>query len=360
MAYERYVPYSIILHYITCEETEDWVGKDHVYLKYYIDGVEIQVNVGGMNDGDTRALNIVNKFEHSFRITVWDEDDADPDDLLGDFTLNGSSGSSTLHFNRDEASYYVRYSVTYNGPPPPKNDALNLANGIVNNNIWPSIGLAKLKDDLTFRLNNPLTTDQKTTPLCGPAAICFNLANDSSGLTLATFVKKLYENGEATVNGKLFKPRPSLLLSTVPPSMNYADWIVMASIRDVYNQYFPVYNGMPDITGITTPPEMTAWAKVFFNRQAPFQLSLLNAGFNKILEAGRAYTNSGVAYLLIDAQLINKNAASSFYPNHLVSYLSPIKINWGNWYEWNGGHIVFNCQSWGTKIEKSLSESEFN
>lgn len=361
-----YSKYHIKLEYIRCRETEDYFGNDEVYLTYERDGVPFPlIGIHDMNDGDVWYLNFDADFNDSFKISVWDQDmgGADPDDLLGTYVLDGSSGSTTLPFRGHGSNYTLKFSVSYNGPPPPKLAAETIAESI-GAGLWPNITSASLRDDLKTRINNPLATNQKNTPLCGPAAICFGLASDKTSLTMANLVKDLYEKGKFTYNGKTFQPRPTLLLSTVPnPSsgrMNYADWMMMATIRDVYNAYMPVYNGMEDFTGITLPWEMTEWAQIFFNRQAPFQLSLLNSGFNMMLEAGRAYLESGVAYLLVNANLIDEHQKAEIYPNHLVSFLTPVKIDWGNWYEWNGGHITFSCQSWGKKIERSMGEDEFN
>lgn len=97
---------TIKLGSLKCLNTEDNIGGDHAYIK--VEGKTVWGPVRTMEEFD-QNIGTSTKFSGKVVVELWDEDDADGDDLLGQHTL--SSGSGTIEFTRDGAHYTLKYSI---------------------------------------------------------------------------------------------------------------------------------------------------------------------------------------------------------------------------------------------------------
>ena len=115
---------------------------------------------------------------------------------------------------------------------------------------------------LAVRIKDPSRIDQGAANLCGPAALLFNLAQDRPEM-YARFAIDLFENGQARLKNLLISPGADLRRA-VPPSgtIDMADWITLASIRDSENWFgFSYCDTDQAASAITWPNELEKWFK---------------------------------------------------------------------------------------------------
>jgi alkaline phosphatase D len=106
---------KLILHSLYCQKTEDIIGGDECRLDIKIDG-HLQQLRKDMKKGHTWSLNQTLYFNQTVEIDLFDEDSPDPDDLLGQLTVNAGNlvQNETYKFTEDGANYTLTYTVTNN------------------------------------------------------------------------------------------------------------------------------------------------------------------------------------------------------------------------------------------------------
>jgi len=96
---------------ITCHEQEDWVEKDDAYIR--INDVDFW-GPKEMGKNQTRIVNKDYKFRRRAIIKLYEEDDLDPDDFLGDQVITKDhigDGEVELPFKQDDAHYTMTVEV---------------------------------------------------------------------------------------------------------------------------------------------------------------------------------------------------------------------------------------------------------
>ena len=96
---------------LKCIETEDNIGADDAYMTV---NDEIIWGPEKMNDGDERGVDKIYKFDHRAVIRLYDKDDLDPDDFLGERTITREDvgkGEQTHNFTEDDANYRLTFTV---------------------------------------------------------------------------------------------------------------------------------------------------------------------------------------------------------------------------------------------------------
>ena len=102
---------TLRLKAIVCFETEDNWGADDAYIRVN------EVTVWGptkINDNQGMAINVDVAFTTSASISLWDKDDADPDDNLGThvaWAAEAGKGEITASYNADDCNYRIVYEV---------------------------------------------------------------------------------------------------------------------------------------------------------------------------------------------------------------------------------------------------------
>ena len=96
---------------ITCHEQEDWTGDDDAYIN-----INRKVFWGPkrMDTGQTRVINKPYFFGHRAIIRLYEQDDWDPDDFLGEQTVTRAyigQGAVELPFKEDDANYSIWVEV---------------------------------------------------------------------------------------------------------------------------------------------------------------------------------------------------------------------------------------------------------
>jgi hypothetical protein len=226
--------------------------------------------------------------------------------------------------------------------------------------VWPHIPKAGLIRDIRNVVADPFVIKQEGMPLCGPAAILFELAARHPERYVA-ICQELYETGKFQARTKEIRPSTTLRNSAVAAGLTSADWMLMATLRDVENALFPVEAGSGEfVMGFHTPWEMKGWTSELLGfDDVEYTSTYFYGEFDAMREAERARNAGGVAFLMINGAMCGNDAPLVGYPDHWVSFLGGLKIDEGVWYKHDSGHIWFDCYSWGDTKHIDLGEGPF-
>jgi hypothetical protein len=225
--------------------------------------------------------------------------------------------------------------------------------------VWPHILKNDLIENIRAAVAEPLTIHQKYTPLCGPAAIVFELVSRQPHRYIQ-ICQQLYETDQFQGRTKEVKPSQTLVESQIPKNpelggtdIRPADWMLLATLRDVENLLFPVDADSGQLVmGVTTPWEMKGWAfEILGYNQIAYESTYSYGEFDAMRLAEKARNNGGVAFLMIHSAMLGKAEPLVSYPDHWVSFLGNLTID--------SGHIKFDCYSWGENKHVDLDKESF-
>jgi hypothetical protein len=353
---------QLILKQLKCNETEDW-GADECRLEVYVDGALQPYLKTSLNDKQVWTLNRTYTFSDHVDIKLWDEDSPDGDDFLGAAQIGSALTNASAAFTLDGASYRLWYEVVDVPDVDLVQQAIATFEQSPQPGVWPSIPKANLIAEIRERVANPYRVNQNYTPFCGPAAIVFELVARQPARYVA-ICQALYETGQFQSRTKIVRPSDGLRQSKVRGGMSFADWMLIATLRDTENLIFPVdasSSGLVNnIAGITTPWEMKGWIyEILGYDQTNFDSTFVWGEFDAMRTAQAARSQNGVAFLLIDASMLQGDAPAIAYPNHWVSYQGNLHIDDGVWHKHDSGHIRFDCYSWGRLFSVNRGEGSF-
>lgn len=351
---------QVTLHSLACIETESWTGPDNCRLEVFVDGVLQPYMRRSMNDDQKWDLNKVFKYKSKVEVKLWDEDTADPNDYLGGVQIGlNNVKSASVTFNLDDANYKMSYSVI-DIPDEPDLVGLRLQQFEASSasGKWPKIKKSDLIADMKVKLANSFKVNQGPSPLCGPAAILFELIRRQPARYVA-ICKELFETGCFTARTKIVKASSDLLNSSVRSGVSVADWMVMATLRDNENAVFDVEAGAGDFaTGLTTGWEMKTWIfELLGFSTVEYDSTLTTGEIDAIYKAKKVRDQGGVSFLLIHAAMVGNPEPTVAYPNHWVSYLGNLNSPQDTWLDTS--HVSFNCYSWGANKFVNLGEGPF-
>ncbi|MBD2120154.1 hypothetical protein [Trichocoleus sp. FACHB-262] len=353
---------QLILKQMKCYESEDW-GADECRLEIFADGALQPYLKTSLNNGQAWTLNRTYNFRNNIDIKLWDEDSPDGDDFLGSARIETGITDSAVSFTQDGANYKLWYQVVEVPDVDPVQAAIAAFERSPQPGVWPYIEKAALLADIRATVLNPFAVNQSYTPFCGPTAIVYELVSKQPA-RYVSICQSLYETGQFQSRTKVVRPADGLRNSKVRDGISVADWMLIATLRDTENLVFPVdasSSGLVNnIAGITTPWEMKGWIyEILGYDQVNFESTFIYGEFDAMRSAQAARKQGGVAFLLIDASMLQGSAPAIAYPNHWVSYLGNLQIDDGVWYQHDSGHIRFDCYSWGRKYSVDLGEGPF-
>ncbi len=226
--------------------------------------------------------------------------------------------------------------------------------------VWPNIRKDELLADMRSKIANPYNVRQGNTPLCGPAAIVFELMARQPS-QYVEICQSLYETGQFTARTKEIKPSSTLLNSRLRSDITVADWMLMATLRDTENALFPVEASSGQfVMGFSTPWEMKGWTfELLSFDKVEYESTYFYGEFEAMRRAKDVQNRGGVAFLMIDTAMLGGSEPTVALPNHWVSFLGDLIIDNGVWYRWDSGHIHFKCYSWGSSKTVDLGEGPF-
>ena len=95
--------------------------------------------------------------------------------------------------------------------------------------------------------------------------------------------------------------------------------------------------------GLTTPGEMKGWAsELLCFDTINYDSTYFTGEFDAMEKAAQVRSAGGVAFLLVDAALVDEKEPVVATPNHWVSFLGDLDITGDD-----ERHIRFKCYSWG-------------
>jgi hypothetical protein len=325
-----------------------------------------------LDDGENWRLNRSYTFNRQVEVKLWDEDSPDDDDFLGKVAIDTALKShATASFTGDGAHYKLWYSVR--DAPEPEYDLVKEAIAEFERSskpgVWPYIPKHDLIDDIEATVKDRakfqqgqryFAVNQGNTPLCGPAAIVFELACRYPQ-RYVQICQALYETGKFQGRTKTVKPSGKLIKSRTNKNLTIADWMLMAALRDTENELFDVESESGEfVMGLTTPWEMEGWAfEILGCDHVEYESTYFYGEFEAMREAKKARSRGGVAFLMIHSDMLSNSDPPIGHPNHWVSYLDGLHIDEGVWYIHDSGHIKFNCYSWGRKCHVDVDEGLF-
>ncbi len=222
---------------------------------------------------------------------------------------------------------------------------------------FPGISRAAVTSALSQRIVTPGDISQSVLSLCGPAALLFTTARDEP-TRYAQFIIDLYEKGRAKLGSLDIEPGVDARNYTPPPSVNAADWIGLASIRDSANWFFDYQSAKNQFAGITMPNELLQWF-----REAGYTevINETNTFFNKnrlnALKASSLFNLGYKVSLFINAKMLSSTEQTddSSTPDHWVVLTSGILLV---------PSVRFTVYTWGRSRYRvpqgsALSEDDF-
>lgn len=352
----------VTLEQLRCIETEDWTGADEDRLEVFVDGVLQPYMKNSLNNGQKWDIGSSFNFNNQVEVKLWDEDSPDPDDFLGSSSIDTSLVDHAIaSFTKEGANYQLVYSVAdVPIPVDPVTQAITRFETSPEPGVWPNIRKVDLLADIRKRTEDPYLVNQDGTPLCGPAAIVFELVSRQPS-RYVEICQELYETGQFRSRTKEVKPSDTLLHSISHPGLAVADWMVMATLRDTENALFPVEASSGQfVMGISTPWEMKGWTfEILGFDKVEYESTYTYGEFDAMRKAEGVRNRGGVALLMINSAMLGGSAPTIAIPEHWVSFLGDLSIDNGVWYRWDSGHIHFKCYSWGSSKIVDLGEGPF-
>lgn len=353
---------KITLHKLKCRKTEDY-RTDECRLDIYVDGELKPPKKKNMRKRRTWRINKSYNYKNQVRIKLYDEDWPDADDLLGQVNIVPNDvTNATKRFNRDGADYKLFYSVVDVPDVDLVQVELEKFRASTLSSRWSYVNKDALLTDIADKISNPLHVNQGNTPLCGPAAIVYELVAKQP-VRYIKICKRLFEKGKLLGKTKTYTPSLTLLRSRVPrrDRISIADWLLMASLRDVGNALFDVSSSSNDfVMGLTTPNEMKEWtSEILGYNTIHWESTYVFGEFEAMKHASRVRNKGGVAFILCHSEMVGGSSDRFTLPNHWISYTDGLKIDDGVWYRHDDGRIEFNAYTWGRIESVNLDEGKF-
>lgn len=344
---------QLTLRELACTETADW-GADECLLEVEVDGRRTYLR-RTMDDGDVWRLNRRFVFEEAVTVRLFDEDPLHTDDHLGSVTVDAtSSGDRTAAFAGDGADYTLSYGVVDRPDVAPVEEALDAFRDSSEPGVWRHLPKDTLLADVQQTVHNPFEVRQVKTPLCGPAAVTFELVRRDP-TKYVDLCRSLFETGRYDTRETEIRTSKTLRNSRPNATTSAADWLVLASLRDAENGLFAVDGEAGELAmsvmGVTMPWEMGGWARELLGFETvDYEGTAFYGELDALRAAKRAVDRGGVAFLLVDADVVRSRPPSIGIPNHWVVFLGDLYVDEGTdpfWFDSANGRVRFDCFSWG-------------
>jgi hypothetical protein len=347
---------ELVIESLYCDTPSDWEGVDECRLEVFIDGSLQKTLSTILRVGQIWALNQAYLFEKSAKIMLWEEDWPDKDDILSEIVIDDRPVQSVdKKINTGRGRYKLTYSVTVS-----QVIARNLVEDAIeqfkqNNKagIWKHIQKQALIDDVVKTTTSPLNVNQAGTPLCGPAAIVYELASKFPR-NYVELCQELFENGKFQARTMEVVPSNLLVNSPVKNGVSISDWMLMATLRDTENEIFHVEAcSNVFVMGFTTPAEMKGWTfELLGYTHADYAPLYFFGEFDALRKAKRVIQSGGVAFLMINSVLLTGGELKVSHPDHWVSIdaIGPISST---------DNVKLTCYSWGKSIPLDVPIDHF-
>lgn len=134
--------------------------------------------------------------------------------------------------------------------------------------------------------------------------------------------------------------------------MGQADWMVLATLRELENRLFPVEPNTPDLirnlAGMTTSWQIKGWIRELlgYNTVAYNHAYVMN-DISAMNDAAAAIQAGGVAFALITADgMLTDKAPLVPYPSHWIALLGNISVQ--------GNPASFDIYTWSKQMRLTI------
>ncbi|HXI22323.1 MAG TPA: hypothetical protein VNG71_00505, partial [Pyrinomonadaceae bacterium] len=178
-------------------------------------------------------------------------------------------------------------------------------------NQWKHITRQDLVTQLRPRLRDPGIIRQNPTGLCGPLAVIVELARRRPAEYVRAITELLEQGILTTTGGKVIKAEqelrdePIAKMTVFQDQIEEADWILAATMRDDANLSEDVDDDANGIESITLWGAMSDWTEQMIGLKYHWETCFVSGELNAIREAQKAVNDGGIAFLLVDSDLIN-------------------------------------------------------
>lgn len=222
---------------------------------------------------------------------------------------------------------------------------------------WAFLDKATVITEMRARVQDPFQVNQGGQPFCGPAAVLFTLLKKQP-LRYVEMCRSLFLlGGFQGANHYIASSDRLRQDSRGNLQMGQADWMVLATLRDVEDVIFPVEPNAPDIVrnlaGMTKSWEMKGWVKEILGySHVAYDHAYLMNDVRAMTDAAAALQAGGVAYALITAEgmLGNKPPLVPF-PSHWVALLGNIAVK--------GDPVTFDLYTWSQSLRLTMDAGSF-
>lgn len=169
--------------------------------------------------------------------------------------------------------------------------------------VWDKIDRSQVVLQIRDRLRDPGIMSQKPTDLCGPFAAIFELARRRP-VRYVKGANELLTTGKLKTTTGTIEAEEDLRKRAVPKGdLTAVDWLYTATIRDDENVTEDVDDGQ-GLEGMTLWGAMADWTRELLGLDSYWETCFSSGERDALLTAQSAVDAGGVAFLLIDANLI--------------------------------------------------------
>ncbi len=223
--------------------------------------------------------------------------------------------------------------------------------------IWTLLSKATLASEMRDRVHNPYLVSQGGQPFCGPAAVLFELVRKHP-LKYVEICSYLYLLGGFHSLSRYIPSSDDVRRATQGDlRMGQADWMVLATLRDMENVLFPVEPNAPELVrnlaGMTKPWELSGWVQEILGYKTvdctyAFPFNDLPA----LKQADTVIRQGGVAFALISAEgMLTDRPPLLPLPTHWIAIVGNIAIQ--------PDAIAFDIYTWSRKMRLQMDPTSF-
>lgn len=170
-------------------------------------------------------------------------------------------------------------------------------------NVWDHIDRSSVVEQIRDRLRDPGIMSQKPTDLCGPFSMLVELARRRP-VRYVSGAGELLSTGRLETSEGTIEAEEDLRKRSVPKGeLTDVDWLWAATIRDDENITEDVDDGQ-GLEGLTLWGAMADWTRQLLGLNSHWETCFHSGELDALLRAQDAIDAGGVAFMLVDANLI--------------------------------------------------------
>lgn len=217
---------------------------------------------------------------------------------------------------------------------------------------WPFLDKATVIADLRARVNDPFQINQGGQPFCGPAAVLFELVRKQPSRYVEMCRSLFLVGGFQGYSHYIAASDELRHNSRGDLKMGQADWMVLATLREMENVLFPVEPNAPDLmrdlAGMTKSWEMKGWIREILGyKNADYNHSYVMFDIKAMNDAASAIQAGGVAFALITAEgMLGDNSPLIPFPSHWIAILGNIAVQ--------SDPVNFDIYTWSKQMHLAM------